>query len=590
MRGLSLIETVIGVALFAFIATTIFATYQRVFVVARYAQARVDATAAANAQFEIIRNLPYAQVGTIGGIPAGVIPPVQTVISGGKTFISTTTVRNLDQPFDGTAGGAPDDLSPADNKLVEVELSCVSCPNFRPLIFTTSIAPLNLESASTDGSLFVRVIDSGGLPVPSANVRVYNGSSVPVVNINDSTTLTGMLQLVGAPPAVGSYEIAVSKTGYSSEQTYGAPTTTNPVKPHATVAIQAVTQLTFMIDRTATLDFSSVTPSCAVVPNVNFQLTGSKLIATTPNVFKYDMFSMTNGAGLKTLSGVEWDSYALIATSSAYDVAGIVPLTPIAIAPGATQNIQLVMVPKNPSSVVVTVKDVGTGLPVTGATVKLERGGASTTEVTGRGYLRQTDWSGGSGQSDIGDITMHASNDGNIDTSGLPGGVQLRESLGTYSPSGELTSSTFDTGAPANFYQFTFFPSTQPPDTGVNSALFHLATGNSTSSWNYIGPDGTASTFYTSTTTDVSPAHNGHRYLRYKMYLSTASSTLTPNISDAQFTFTSACVPPGQVIFQGLSNGTYNLTVTKTGYSTTVDTVVVNAGTPWQEKQVGMMP
>ena len=134
-----------------------------------------------------------------------------------------------------------------------------------------------------------------------------------------------------------------------------------------------------------------------------------------------------------------------------------------------------------------------------------------------------------------------------------------------------------------------FQPTNQPPAVGESRVRFQLATGNSTSSWTYLGPDGTANTYYNATTTDIASVHNGHRYLRYKMYLSTLSSSATPNVSDIQFTFTSACVPPGQVIFQGLSPGTYNLIATKSGYQVVNDTVVVSGGT-WQEKQVNMSP
>ena len=74
------------------------------------------------------------------------------------------------------------------------------------------------------------------------------------------------------------------------------------------------------------------------------------------------------------------------------------------------------------------------------------------------------------------------------------------------------------------------------------------------------------------------------------MLLSTASSTLTPTVADIQFTFTSNCIPPGQVLFQGLANGTYNITVEKIGYTTVTNTVTVSAATPWQEVQETIGP
>lgn len=587
--GFTLIEAILGVAIFALVASSLFSIYQRVFAVARLQQARINAVALANEQFEIARNLSYSDVGLLGGIPQGKLAPVQTLVRAGMTFVATTTVRNIDQPFDGTLGGSPNDLSPADNKLVEINIMCTSCVNFRPMILTTTVGPKDLEGGSTNGALFIRALDASGQPVSAADVHIYNDTTTTTIDIFDVTATSGLLQIVDAPPGFETYQVAVSKAGYSSERTYGSPTTTNPVKPHATVTIQTVTQLSFAIDRTATLNFSSVTPSCTHVPNVGVELTGSKLIATSPNVPKYDKWMSIGALGVKVLNDIEWDNYALTASSTAYDLAGMMPLSPLAVTPGENKNIQLVMVPKNLPAVLVTVKDLVTGLPITGATVELEKGGATTTQITGRGYLRQTDWSGGGGQSGFVDPTRYMMDDTNIDTTTVPGDARLKDILGLYPENGTLESSTFDTGSPSNFYQFTYQPTNQPPAVGVSSVNFQLATGNSTSSWTYLGPDGTAGTYYNATTTDISPVNNNNRYLRYKMYLHTASSTFTPNVSDIGFTFTSSCVPPGQVLFQGMGAGTYDLTVTKSGYQSVNDTVTVTGGT-WQEKQVSMSP
>jgi hypothetical protein len=326
------------------------------------------------------------------------------------------------------------------------------------------------------------------------------------------------------------------------------------------------------------------------VPNINFQLTGTKLISTAPDTPKYNEWFSTDGSGLLQLNDIEYDTYTITATGTAYELAGVVPLAPLAIVPGATQDIQLIMVPKNSPSVVVTVKDAVTGLPVSGADVTLDLAGVPTTLITGRGFLSQTDWSGGSGQDTIGDVTKYASDDANMEVMSVPGEAQLRSIFGDYQPSGTLESSTFDTGSPSNFYHFTFLPGGQAPETG-DSVRFHLATGNSTSSWTYRGPDGTAATYYNSTTTNIAAVHNNNRYLRYKMYLNTASSSFTPRVSDAQFTFTTLCTPLGQVIFQNLADGTYDLTVSKAGYTTFVDTITVAGGVPiWQEKAVSLTP
>lgn len=588
--GISLVETVVGVAIFALVSLMLYTTFSRVFATVRAAQARVNAITLANEQFELIRNLPYANIGTLTGIPHGVIPANQVFNRGGMIFVSTTTVRNIDLPFDGVASGTPNDLSPADNKLVEVEVTCTTCRNFRPLTLSTNVGPKGLESASTNGALFVKVLDSVGSPVSGANVRIVNSSTTPAIDISDVTATSGMLQIIDAPPGTEVYRVYVTKAGYSPDRSYERTATmTNPVTPDSTVTIQTVTQPVFFIDRTSTLNFSAVSPSCSPIPNVQIHMSGAKIISATPDVLKYDSWMYTDPTGMLVLNDVEWDNYTIMATSTTHELAGVMPLQPVSVTPGSTQNIQLVMVPINTRSVLVTVKDVATGLPITGADVTLEKGGASTTLTTGRGFLGQSDWSGGSGQSEYTLADHYQSDDGGVDVSTVSGAVRLQDVLGLYTPSGTLYSSTFDTGSVSNFYQFLYQPTSQPIDTG-DSVQFQIATGNATSSWSYRGPDGTGATFYNSTTTDISTVHNGDRYLRYKMLLSTASTTFTPSVSDIQFTFTSACVPPGQVIFQGLTNGTYNITVSKSGYVTELDSVVVDATTPWQEKQEVLSP
>ena len=360
------------------------------------------------------------------------------------------------------------------------------------------------------------------------------------------------------------------------------------MKPHATVTVQTVTQLSFAIDRTATLNLSSVTPSCVPVPNVGVELTGAKLISTSPDVPKYKRWLSMGATGITVLNDIEWDSYALTASSTTYNLAGVTPLSPFSVAPGENKNIQLVMTPKTPRAILVTVKDLATGLPITGATVELKKGDDTLTQITGRGYLKQTDWSGGDGQADFVDATRYATDDTNIDNS--DGQVRLKDIFGSYPDHGMLESSTFDTGSVSNFFQFTYQPTNQPPQVGESRVMFQLATGNSTSSWTYLGPDGTAGTYYNGTTTDIAALNNGNRYLRYKMYLSTLSPLKTPNVSDIQFTFTSSCIPPGQVLFPDLAeSGTYHIDVTKSGYEDVEDAVTGNLG-PWEEVQVNMSP
>ena len=187
--------------------------------------------------------------------------------------------------------------------------------------------------------------------------------------------------------------------------------------------------------------------------------------------------------------------------------------------------------------------------------------------------------------------SSYADDDGNVDVTSIPGEIDLKQiTPGIYAASGYLTSSIFDTGSPSNFFDVTSQPQSQPPDTGPDSAKFQIATATTTSpqTWDFKGPDGTAATFYTVGNTNINAVHNGDQYIRYRAYLSTASTTFTPTVSDVAVTFASDCVPPGQVFFSGLASNTYDITLTKAGYQTINDVVTVNQ--PWQEVIYTMGP
>ncbi len=589
--GFTLIEVLVGTALFVIVTLAIIATFSKMISGINLLRVKSAATNLATEQFEIIRNLPYSDVGIPGSIPDGNIPHIRSLVRDGMTFKVTTTVRNIDNAFDGTLGGTPNDLSPADNKVVELQIECDTCTNLSPLVYTSVVAPKNLETASTNGALFIKVFDANGQPLPNIPVHVVNASSS--ITIDDVTNDSGMLQIIDAPPGNEAYQITVSKTGYSTDRTYtsGAIGNQHPTKPHASVVIQSVTQISFSVDKTATLNVNSVSPTCASVPSIPFNLIGAKQIGTAPIVYKYNENHTTSAGGTLSLNDLEWDTYTPTLTSNAYYLAGTNPLTPVSLAPDAVTNMNLVVAPKDPSSVLVSVKDSSTNLSLSDASVSLNGSGATTTLTTGQGYFRQIDWSGGSGQDDFTDPAKYLSSDGNIETGSPAGEIKLKKIGSFYQSSGVLTSSTFDTEEANNFQQILWQPMDQPVATGANNVRFQIATApdnTATTTWNYIGPDGTNSSYYTVLNQNIHSSNDNKRYLRYKVYLATDSTDYTPNISDVAITYTSACSAPGQVLFNGLSAGTYTLTVSKPGYQTYTSTITV--GSTWQREEVLLNP
>ncbi|MCX6719121.1 MAG: prepilin-type N-terminal cleavage/methylation domain-containing protein [Candidatus Taylorbacteria bacterium] len=590
-KGFTLVEVIVGTAIFLIVALAAYSAYSSVFQLANNNQSRILAVGLADEQFEILRNMPYSNIGEVNGIPVGTIPRIQTLARGGIPFTVTTVIRNVDLPFDGIMGSTTNnDLKPADNKLAQITVSCDSCKGFQPISVTGYIAPKNVEANSTNGSLKVQVFDANGDPVQGASVHVVDTATTTLIVVDDTTANNGILQVIDVPPGVTAYSVVATKSGYSSDQTY-APSggNPNPLKPYVTVAVQQLSQVSFFIDRLSSLSFNSVSPTCQSVGNFHFNMVGGKQIGV--NVPKYSQSLVTNSSGILNLNSMEWDSYSMASNDPSYYLAGINPLNPVSLSPNSTQNIQLVVVPRSVNALLVTVKDSSTHLPISNATVNLTSlSGYNKIQMTGQGYLNQVDWSLGSGQDSFINPSKYWNDDGNVDTATSSGNILLKKVSGSYKSSGWLESSTFDTGTSSNFYGLSWLPGSQPIPAGASSTLFQFATSASSTpvTWNYLGPDGTSESYYNSPNSTISTVHNGNEYARYKLYLSTQSSSVTPSISNIAFTFTSGCTPPGQVIFSGLSAGNYELNISKDGYTAYSGSVLVGSG--WKEQQVLLGP
>ncbi len=372
-KGFSLAEVIVGSAVFMVVAVSVYGAYTGLFKIANLSQARSVATQLANEQFEVIRNMPYTNIGTIGGVPAGTLYATTSVVRSGITFEVDTLVRNIDLSFDGTALHGTD-TNPVDNKLVQLTIICSTCQNFSSVVVTGQIAPKSGESATTNtGALNIQVINAQGHGLANASVHVVNYSASPSINLTDTTDNDGYLELYGVATGTNAYTITASKTGYSTDQTYpvGGSGNPDPLKPNSTVAAEQVTSVSFSIDTLASLAVTSVATSCDPVANFNFSLTSSKVIDVAGLLPKYFSTFQTGSSGALSISSLEWDSYTATSSDSSYDIAGIDIANPISIAPGASQNAQIVLMPKNGNSLLITVKDSLTKALVQNSTVEL---------------------------------------------------------------------------------------------------------------------------------------------------------------------------------------------------------------------------
>ncbi len=589
-KGLTLIEVLVGTFVFLLIALAVYQSYSSLIQLAYFSKTKMIAMMAVAEEIEMIRNLPYEDVGIISGIPAGILEREKVVTKSGINFLILTSVRNIDNPFDGTIDSDPPDLSPADYRQVEIAIGCLYCNNFSTTTVTTTVAPKNLETIGVDGSLFVKVINSNGQPVSGADINIINNEISPVIDIKETSDINGLLQLVGAPPGNFAYEIEVSKAGYSREKTYSPddPDNPNPLNLHSTVLTGQLTQITLTIDELATASFKTISENCQPIGGVSFDLAGSKLIGSDPDVLKYNQTLTTDAGGQRIVTNLDSDIYNLYLNDSDKFLAGSLPLLPLYLNPGSWLDTFLIVKEKNPNALLVTVRDGSSNLALSGASVSLSGIGELTTN---RGYLRQTDWSGGAGQSVFSDLSRYFES-GGIDDGSIgeapAGELKLLKVAGEYQPDGYLISSIFDTySASTSFYNLNW----QSTGGSASTIRFQLASSNdvATTTWQYLGPDGSPETFFTINNNNIGNEHDNQRYIRYKLYLSTNDFLTTPAVSDISITYSSECMPFGQVFFDGLSAGNYFLNVSKSGYSTFIDEDLLISNL-WSNYEIVLLP
>lgn len=340
-RGQILISILIAIAVFAILLHALFTLIAASFDLVSINRARITAKHLALDRIETIRNLAYTDVGTIEGIPNGILNETEQVNINDLNFTIKTNVIYIDDEYDGQG---TDDLFP-DYKRVRVEVMWegLAKPAKNPLVLVTDIAPAIAQSYEGAGTLQIAVVDAYGQPVAQASVSIVADTLDPAVNLNINTTGAGTTSLPGAQPCTECYQITVTKEGYSTDRTYSTSEVTNPLKPHVSVIEGDVTQVTFSIDKTATLNVSSVSnreSGFTAQPDVSLRLRGSKIIGTdafAQFVYKYDEVHSTDDGGNIAIVNLEWDNYYVFMPEvTSYDIAGNSPLLALNLLPDSS--------------------------------------------------------------------------------------------------------------------------------------------------------------------------------------------------------------------------------------------------------------
>ena len=258
-RGMSLIDVIVGTALLLVLFLALFGILRASLLLSTFAKAEAGATAVAEVQMEYLRSLTYDTLGTVGGIPSGVVAEDATTTEDGIAYATHTFIAYVDDPADGT-GSADTNGITTDYKRARIEVSYTIGGQARTVVLVSEFAPPGIETTTGGGTLLIQVVDATGAPVEGATVHITNAATSPAVNLSTNTNAAGQVILGGAATSTA-YMVTATKPGYSSAATY-APSASdqNPNPGPLTVAANQTTTETFAIDRLATLDLATFSP------------------------------------------------------------------------------------------------------------------------------------------------------------------------------------------------------------------------------------------------------------------------------------------------------------------------------------------
>lgn len=294
-------DVIIGTALMLIIFTALVGLLRTSLQVAQLAKTRSVATTVAESQIEYIRSLSYDSVGTVGGIPAGSIPQVSTTTQNGIAFPVRTLVEYVDDPADGTGSGDANGIT-TDYKRIKVSVSYNANGRAQKIELVSNYAPPGLETTTGGGTLKVSVVNATGVGIPGAAVRIVNASTSPTIDFTTFSDATGTVFLPGAPTST-QYQIAVSKSGYSSAQTYARDSfNQNPSPGYLTVVKNQTTTGTFAIDQLASLTLNTYSPIATSTFADTFS-SGSAVAGMTSTVISGGSVQLSNGGSGYAPSG-----------------------------------------------------------------------------------------------------------------------------------------------------------------------------------------------------------------------------------------------------------------------------------------------
>lgn len=466
-RGMTLIEVLFTIGIFSMLFVGIYGVFRVSIEVVSGSKARAGALALAQERMEELRSLPYASVGTLGGIPQGMIEQSESVTLNQTTYTRRTFIEYADDPADGLEAEDENGIT-ADYKVVKVEMVWTVREVTRTYSQVSTIVPPGIESLTGGGTLRIQVYDALAAPLSGATVRVLNTTGSSTIDVTTYTNAQGVVTFPGTPVGV-EYQVTASKAGYSTARTYTATAgNPNPTPGHLSIANSQTTSASLFIDRLSALTVRTLRPVEEVTWEDEFDsdtlltLTTSTVVEGGGLVLEHTgdtyvsegsaMATSTAPSYLDAWSGASWTATVPSGTALLvrvyHDVSGVLVLVPDADLPGNSSGFS--SSPIDLSSLSITTYP---SLAL-GATL-------ATTDSAQTPDLRMWEISYGRGPTPIADVAFALRGEKTIGTTGAGAAIyKFDESLST---GGDGTFST-------TTMEWDTYPLTVPSSTGYDIA------------------------------------------------------------------------------------------------------------------------
>lgn len=408
-KGFTLVEAMV----FSLILVLVAMNFYRIFTggakVLRDAKARIAASQVANERFEVLRNISYENLTTDETHATGHVSSEDLIRRSSIDFTVKTAIRYVDDEYDGTcaANSEIDNTKCDDYKQVEVTVSWGDSEEGKKVSMTTHMAPPGTEELYNGGILNIEIRDSEGVSVQGANVEVRDTTDNSLI-YSGTTLVDGKKYLIGLTPGDKRYKISVSKAGYEGVVTMPPYNLTayDPIDEHGSVVLAGIWSQTIILDKLASLQIKTQDPLGESIGSIDFSLEGGRKMGDTvpagDPVYSYaktDHHSDASGVFLhdEKSPGKYVFGYPDPATTNNanYDFWKVEPSyggnkSNVFAQPGATTDVNVLLVPKDRPSLFLKVIDQSDGTPISGALVTVKNESLSyekTMETDQFGYV-----------------------------------------------------------------------------------------------------------------------------------------------------------------------------------------------------------